>query len=167
MKKIKKMWRENRILFVLFLILIICFIAICSVVLSYFVGTKKSVYGDRLKGKVKIAEKDQKAYIKELEEDEAIDSVTFRKGIRTIYITIKFNDKTSLVEAESKAVASLEKIKEKYTKYYDINFILTQEKVETDESKGFTIMGSSNVNGTGVVWSNDTKIVEEEKQNEE
>lgn len=163
MKKIKKLWKENRILFVLFLILIICFIAICFVVLSYFVGTNKSVYGDRLKNKVTISEKEKKEFIKSLEEDETIDKVTYRVGVRTIYITIKFNEKISLVEAESKAVTSLEKIKEKELKYYDVNFILLQDKVESDESKGFTMMGSSNVNGTGVVWSNNAKIVEEEK----
>ena len=163
MKRIKKLWKENRILFVLFLILVICFIAICFVVLSYFVGTNKSVYGDRLKNKVKISEKEKKEFIKSLEEDETIDKVTYRVGVRTIYITIKFNEKISLVEAESKAVTSLEKIKEKELKYYDVNFILLQDKVESDESKGFTMMGSSNVNGTGVVWSNNTKIVEEEK----
>jgi len=44
-KRIKKLWNENRILFVLFVILIVCFIAICGVVMSYFVGDKKSVYG--------------------------------------------------------------------------------------------------------------------------
>ena len=39
-----------------------------------------------------------------------------------------------------------------------------QDKVSGDESKGFTLMGSSNVNGSGVVWSNNTEIVEEEEQ---
>ena len=163
MKKLKKMWNENRILFVLFVILIICFIAICAVLFSYFIGSSKSVYGDRLKNKVNISEKEKDEYIKALEEDEMVDNVTYRVGVRTIYITIKYNLKASLVEAESKAVASLEKIKEKVLGYYDINFTLIQDKDSNDETKGFTIMGSNNVNGSGVVWSNNTPIVEEKE----
>ena len=163
MKKLKKIWNENRILFVLFLILIVCFIAICLVVFSYFMGTNKSVYGNRLDGEVKIPDTQEKEYVDALKSDEMVSDVTWRKGVRTIYITIKFNEKASLVEAESKAVASLEKIEEKVIKYYDVNFIIMQDKVTGDETKGFTIMGSSNVSGTGVVWSNNTEIVEEEE----
>ena len=163
MKRLKKMWNENRILFVLFLILIVCFIAICLVVFSYFIGSNKSVYGNRLNGEVKISDKQEKDYIDALKSGDMVSDVTWRKGVRTIFITIKFNDKASLVEAESKAVASLEKIEEKILKYYDINFIIMQDKVSGDETKGFTIMGSSNVNGSGVVWSNNTEIVEEEE----
>ena len=163
MKKLKKIWNENRILFVLFIILIICFLAICLVVLSYFMGTKKSVYGNRLNGEVKVSDKQEKDYIEAVKADDMIEDVTFRKGVRTIYITIKFNETASLVEAESKAVASLDNIEEKILKYYDINFIILQDKVASDETKGFTLMGSSNVNGSGVVWSNNTEIVEEEE----
>ena len=163
MKKLKKIWNENRILFVLFLILIVCFIAICLVVFSYFMGSNKSVYGNRLNGEVKISDEQEKKYVDALEADGMVDSVTWRKGVRTIYITIKFNETASLIEAESKAVASLENIEDKILKYYDINFIIMQDKVSSDETKGFTLMGSSNVNGTGVVWSNNTEIVEEEE----
>ena len=163
MKKLKKIWNENRILFVLFIILIICFVAICMIVFSYFVGSSKSVYGDRLKNEVKISDKQEKDYIEAIKADAMVEDATWRKGVRTIYITIKFNETASLVEAESKAVASLENIEEKILKYYDINFIITQDKVEADQSKGFTLMGSSNVNGSGVVWSNNTEIVEEEE----
>ena len=166
MKKIKQLWNENRILFVLFIILIVCFIAICFVVMSYFVGTNKSVYGDRLKNKVKVSKTAEDEYVKDIEMDEMVDEATIRVGVRTIYITLKFNDKASLVEAESKAVASLEALSEDILSYYDINFILLQDTVAGDETKGFTLMGSSNVNGTGVVWSNNTEIIEEEENEE-
>ena len=43
---------------------------------------------------------------------------------------------------------------------YDIDFILTKEKSENDE--GFTIMGAKNVNGSGLVWNNNTPIKDEE-----
>jgi len=145
------------------MILIICFIAICVVIFSYFIGSSKSVYGDRLKNKVEVSTKEQSEYVKALKEDEMVDDVTYRVGVRTIYITINFNLKASLVEAESKAVASLEKISEKVLGYYDINFTLTQDTDANDPTKGFVIMGSNNVNGSGVVWSNNTPIEEENK----
>ncbi len=163
MKKIKELWSKNRILFVLFIILIVCFIAICCVVMSYFVGTNKSVYGDRLKNKVKVSKGAEDDYIKSVEADEMVDEATIRVGVRTIYITIKYNEKASLVEAESKAVASLDALQSDVLEYYDIDFILLQDTVAGDETKGFTMMGSNNVNGTGVVWSNNTEIIEEDE----
>ena len=163
MKKLKKIWNENKILFVLFLILIVCFVAICLVVFSYFMGTNKSVYGNRLKDHVKISDNQEKDYITAITSDDMVIDSTWRKAIKTIYITIKFNETASLVEAESKAVSSLSNIEDEILNYYDINFILIQDKVESDETKGFTVMGSSNVNGNGVVWGNNTEIIEEEE----
>lgn len=163
MKKIKKIWKENRVLFVLFIILIVCFIAICSVALSYFVGTNKSEYGDRLEDYVKVSDKEKKAYIDALKEDELVADVKFRVSIRTIYITIKFNKEASLVEAQSKSLASVDNISKEILAYYDINFIIEQDKVAEDPTKGFTLMGSHNLSGEGVVWSNNTEIIEEEE----
>ena len=50
MKKLKKVWQENSVLFVLLFILIACLIAISVVVVTYFVGDSSSKYGDRLEG---------------------------------------------------------------------------------------------------------------------
>lgn len=163
MKKIKKIWKENRVLFVLFIILIVCFVAICSVALSYFVGSDKSEYGDRLNDYVEVSDEVKNGYIDTLKEDELVEEVTFRLSVRTIYITIKFNSNASLVEAQSKALASVDNIGEEVLAYYDINFIIKQDKTEEDPTKGFTLMGSHNISGEGVVWSNNTEIVEEEE----
>jgi len=152
----KKMLKENRVLFALILILIVCFIAICSVVVSYFVGTHRSVYGDRLEEKVTVKEKDIKEYIKALEEKELVKSTDFRVSIRTIYIDIDFVETATLVEAESIAASSLENIKEDVLAYYDVNFILNKEKTETDD--GFVIMGAKNSKSANVSWNNNTVI---------
>ena len=158
----KKIWKENRVLFVLILILIICFIAICSVVLSYFMGSGKSVYGDRLENKVEIKKEVKEEYLKALEEDKLISSVDFRVSIRTIYVDILFNEDVTLVEAQSKAAASLDNLDEEILSYYDVNFILNKDKTEKDA--GFTIMGARNSNGTGISWNNNTVIKETEEE---
>ena len=160
----KKFWKENRVLFVLIVVLIVCFVAICSVVVSYFVGSHKSIYGDRLVDKVEIKDDVKKEYLEKLKEEKIVKEADFRVSIRTIYIDIEFAADATLVEAESKAEASLENLTEEVLKYYDVNFILTKDKTETDS--GFTIMGAKNSNGTGVSWNNNTVIEEDEAEEE-
>ena len=59
MKYLKNAWKNNRVLFVLFVILIICFVIIMGVGIKYFVGNNKSSYGERLEitKKVKVTAK--------------------------------------------------------------------------------------------------------------
>lgn len=156
----KKFWKENRILLGLFVILIICFIAICSVTISYFMGSNNSIYGNREVEDIKKEEKEE--YVGKLKEDEKVIDVIFRQSIRTVYITITFADGTTLIEAQNKAQASLENLSEETLKLYDINFILIKDKTEKDD--GFTIMGAFNSNGSGISWNNNTVVEETEEE---
>ena len=163
MNKLKEIWGKNKVLIVLGIILIICFIAILIVTFSFFFGGSESVYGDRLDGIENYPIEDSfiDEYIANLESDEMINSATFdTKGI-IIYFTIDFVWDTSLVEAQSKAAASLEQFSEETLSYYDINFTLTSES--TENSEGFTIMGARNVAGSGLVWNNNTPVESEEE----
>lgn len=151
----KQFYKENRVFSILMLIVAVCLVLIIGVMLKYFFfGNSSSPYGDRLKDakKYKISENSQKEIISSLESDEAIKKVDFHVSVRTIYITIDFNPGTVLVDAQSKAVAILEKFSEAQMGYYDIEFILKSEASENAE--GFTIMGAKNVNGTNIVWNN-------------
>lgn len=159
MKKIKKMWQENSILFVLLTILIVCVIAILIVVVTYFVGNSKSKYGDRLDGidKYPFVEETQNEIVSKMKEDEKILDVTFRKSGKTIYVTILFDPSVTLVQAQSKSLESLDYYSEETLGYYDIQFLVQAEA--TDKSDGYKIMGSHNVSGTGgIVWNNNTKF---------
>lgn len=161
MKKLKEIWRNNRVLFVLFIILIICFIAIITVALTYFVGSEKSPYGNRLDNKIELPKDFEKNFEKTLEEDEFIKKADVRLAIRTIYINIEFEN-ADIEKAKEKANASLNLIDEKVSNYYDFNYTLNQESKE--ENAGFTIMGAKNVNGTGFVWNNNTPVEENEEE---
>ena len=44
----KKLWKNNKVVFVLVIILILCFIAICSVALTFFYSKDTNEYGNRL-----------------------------------------------------------------------------------------------------------------------
>ena len=163
MNKLKEIWGKNKVLIVLGIILIICFIAILIVTFSFFFGGSESVYGDRLDGIENYPIEDSfiDEYIANLESDEMINSATFDTKGRIIYVTIDFVGDTSLVEAQSKAAASLEQFSEETISYYDINFTLTSES--TENSEGFTIMGARNVAGSGLVWNNNTPVESEEE----
>ena len=69
MKKLKKIWQENSVLLVLLLILIACLIAISIVVVTYFVGSSNTKYGDRLEGieKYPFSEDTQKEIISKIQ----------------------------------------------------------------------------------------------------
>ena len=163
MDKLKEIWGKYKILIVLGLILIICFIAILFVTVSYFFGSGESVYGDRLEDieDYPIEDTFVSEYIANLESDEMINSATFDVKGRVIYVTINFVGDTSLVEAQSKAAASLEQFSENLLSYYDIDFTLLSEA--TENSEGFTIMGAKNVAGSGIVWNNNTPVESEEE----
>ena len=166
MKKLKKFWLENSVLLVLLLILIACLISISIVVFTYFVGDSSSKYGERLEEieNHPISKDIKNDIISKLEENELIENASIRvSDTKTIYLLINFTPKTTLVEAQSKALASLEYFSEDILGFYDVEFLIKADS--TEDTEGFQIIGSRNVNGTGgIVWNNNTVIekVEEE-----
>ena len=155
MKKLKKIWQENSVLLVLFLILIACLVAMSIVVVTYFVGDGSSKYGDRLEDASKYPFQEDKQ-----KEEELIEKASIRTSGKRIIVTIKFVPKTTLVEAQSKALASVEYFSEEILGFYDIEYMIKADS--TEESEGFQIIGSHNVSGTGgIVWNNNTAIDKE------
>ena len=59
MKKIKNLWMNNRVLFVLTTIVLVCFLVMGVVVIKYFVGVSTSEYGDRLEDIENLPLKDE------------------------------------------------------------------------------------------------------------
>jgi len=162
MKKLKKICQENSVLLVLFIILIACLIAISVVVVKYFVGASSSKYGERLDGieKYPFGDNEQNELKSKIKEDKLILDVTTRVSGKTIYISITFDSGVTLVEAQSKALASLEYFTEDTLSFYDIQYMIAADS--TDETEGFQIMGARNISGTGgIVWNNNTTSKEE------
>ena len=158
MKKLKNLWVENRVLLVLFIIVIICCFTIIGVCINYFFGSSKSSYGDRLEGinEVEITKDMKNNFVDTMESDQLISEVNLKVHGKIVYVTLSFEDDVTLVEAQSKALASLLMFKEDYLSFYDFHYTLKGNK--TDSSDGFLIMGAKNVNGTGLVWINNTEI---------
>ena len=161
MKKLKNSWNQNRVLFVLTTILIVCLLLILSVVIDYFLGTSKDKYGDRLDGikSVEVTKNEITKLENKIKEDDKITECEIHQIGKVIYVNIKFNGDITLVEAEGKALNTIELFSEKERKFYDLNYSLLQDA--TDSNVGFSIMGTKNVNGTGLVWNNNTPVNEE------
>lgn len=162
MKKLKKIWQENSVLLVLFVILIACLIAISVVVVKYFVGDSSTKFGERLEGidKHPFGESEQNEIKDKIKEDKLVLNVNMRTSGKTIYVTIDFDSSATLVEAQSKALASLEYFSEDILNFYDIQYMIKADS--TDKTDGFQIMGSHNISGTGgIVWNNNTAPKEE------
>ena len=161
MKKIKNWWDSNRVLFVLCVIVIICFLIMGFVVVKYFVGLNTSAYGDRLDNiaDLPFTEEAQNNIINKLKESETVTDVTVHSQGKIIYIRITFTN-TSLDRAKEIAATALEVISDEYKQHYDIHFTLYE--AATEENAGFTIMGAKNItNESNIIWNNNTPVTEE------
>ena len=155
MKKIKKIWNENRVLMVLAIIIIICLIVIVCVSLTYFYGSSESEYGDRLDGidKVKITDKIKSDVVNNLKSEESVYSANLVNKGRMIYITLDFKIGTILDNAKIVAEKVPTLFNEEELAYYDIN--ITINAPASDDNAGFTLMGARNSNGSGtIIWNN-------------
>ena len=163
MNKLKEIWSNNKVLIILGVILLGCFVAIICVTISFFLGKDKSVYGDRLNEikDVKITEVFQNEYISKLKENEIVSSASIDVRGKVVYVIIHFVGDTTLLDAESKAALSLQEFSEDILSHYDIMFTLICDK--TDNSEGFTIMGARNATGSGLNWNNNTPVESEEE----
>ena len=110
MKKMRKIWNENRVLMVLAIILLICFITILVVSLTYFYGSSESEYGNRLDGieKVKITEKDSNKIVKALKVEEKVENASLVNKGRMIYLTLSFEAGTPIDDAKVIADGAIE-----------------------------------------------------------
>lgn len=152
----KKVIKENRILFILAIIIIIALVLIGVGLISYFYGNDTNSYGDRLKDKDKYPLKSTLSDdIKSLY-TKGVNSVKVDVKGKIIYIIIDVEDGTSKIDAEGYAVKSLEKFTAEELDYYDIQFMVTSknEKEVEGQSKIYPIAGAKKAKNSQVIWTN-------------
>ena len=110
----KKLWKNNRVVFVLVIILIICFISIIGVTLTFFYSKDISTYGNRLDNieKYPVSNEFKASYKDKMLENENIKSINFDIKGRIIYITINFDENIDLKKAKSIISSSLSEFNE-------------------------------------------------------
>lgn len=151
----KKLMKENKPIFFMIVIVIVCAIISVALLFKYFYfGNGGTKYGDRLDGIDKVAITDSKRLDVEAKakESKGVSNAEVLVTGKIIYIRISFDTTASLVDAQSTAVKLLEEFSDEEKNFYDIQFTLVQDA--TDNSAGFKIMGAKNVNGSNLVWNN-------------
>ena len=149
MKKVKKIWEENKVLLVLAVILIVCIVIVVVVAITYFYGSSNNVYGNRLDitEQVPLSNNLLTNIESKLESDKTVTSVSATLKGRIVYIKINFENGTEMSTAKMVAETTIEEFSEEELKVYDIQII-----IETNE---YTLMGARNTSGSGsVVWNN-------------
>ena len=156
----KKLWKQNRVLFMLIIILVICFIAIMTVSLTFFYSRNTSKYGSRLDDidKYPITDEFKEELENNLLENETITKVSINIIGRVIYINVTLDETVKLEKAESIMVDSLDLFTDEIKSYYDIEYVL--------KSENFTILGAKNPMVDHIVWNNNREVKEEETNEE-
>lgn len=163
MSKIKKIWNENRVLFVLGLILIICVVVVSIVSLTYFYGSSSNAYGNRLDSikDTPLSDKYLQNIKTEMNSKTGVKNTNVKVKGKIVYIEIEYNDGIKMDDAKETTKDALKLFSEKELSLYDLQF--------TIKNKDFTLMGAHNSNGSSstseednIVWNNYT--IKEDKE---
>ena len=168
MSKIKKIWNENRVLFVLGVILIICVVVVAIVSLTYFYGSSSNAYGNRLDSikDTPLSDKFLNSIKTEMNSKDDVKNTNVKVKGKIVYIELTFNDGTKMDDAKKTAKEAIKLFSEKELGLYDLQF--------TIKTAEYTLMGAHNSNGSAstseeedIIWNNYTiKEETEEKASE-
>lgn len=152
----KKVIKENKILFVLAMIILVSLVLIGVGLISYFYGNDSNSYGDRLKDKEKYPISESISTDIEGLYTKGVKSVKVDIKGKIVYVMMEVEKGTSKIDAEGYAVKALEKFKEEELNYYDLQFLVTcaDEEVSEGESKIFPIMGAKKARNSQIIWTN-------------
>ena len=146
--------QDNTMLWILVVILFVCFIMIGFLFYKYFYsGISTSKYGDtRLEGIENYPLSDTlESDIAGLYSDESsFNKVKVDVQGKIIYIIIDFKESITVDNARSLATKSLDKIGEENLTFYEVQFVLTYSGEE--ENTNYPVFGSKNANSLKVIW---------------
>lgn len=149
----KKVIKENKVLFALALVIFISLIVIVIGLITYFYSTDGDKYGSRLKDIDKYPiSKNIDEEIKSLYES-GVQDVKVNIHGKIIYIIMDVSDGASKWYARSLAEKALEKFSDEEKSYYDIQFMITC-KTATEETTDYPQEGLKSSKNNHVVWTN-------------
>lgn len=152
MKKLKKIWKNNKIA-VLFAIVIILIIVIGLIMIYPLYSTKSgNDYGNRLEGIKEVAIKDNvtKEIKKYFEEDERIEKVKINLKGKLYNVVLKLKDETNIIEITDKIPEIFTNFSEEQLAFYDFQIFVTGKNEEVEK----TIIGYKNKKAESIIWSN-------------
>ena len=154
MKNFKEFYKRNRVYSILMLVSLVCIVSILVGVIVYFVGqTTKDKYGNRLDGidNVKITDTKKSEVENKIKDNELVDSVKINIKGKLIYVNIEL--KTGK-HSDSEAIcqSALENFSEDEKKFYDIQYIVTNNDTSIEEN--FPVMGYIKAGNSVIKWTN-------------
>ncbi len=153
MNKIKKIWNENKVLFFLGIILIICLIVIGVIALKSFYSSCDDAYCNR---KVADLRSELPKQIEDkLKENENIVKTSVLVKNAIIYVSATFTSDVKMDSAKKAMDEIIPLFNEDELLIYDLDLTIKTENFNSDTKEGFIIKGARNTNGDGkIVWSN-------------
>lgn len=146
--------QDNTMLWILIIILLVCFLLIGFLFYKYFYsGISTSKYGDtRLEGieNYPLSENLESEINELYKEEKSVNKVKVDVEGRIIYIIVDFKESIKVDSAKSIATKALDKIGEDNLKFYEVQYILTYSGEE--ENTNYPVFGSKNANSLKVVW---------------
>lgn len=136
---------------IILVIVIIFLVALISLYNFFAPDYKKSLYGNRLENieKHEINSKSIDKIEKKVKELEFVKSFDYNLKGKIMNFVIEVNDETSLKDSKKVWNLIIEELKEKQTKYYDIQVFLTgKEKSET-----YPVIGYKHKTSDEIVWT--------------
>lgn len=155
MKKLKSLYKKNKVLFILTTIAIVCILVIIiGLLTSFYRKTNTSKYGDRLDGieEVEITDSFREDLVSFYEENERVNEASVTLSGKIVYIIIDVTKGTTKAQAQTVANSGLEEFSEEEIEYYDFQFIVTCD--DDSESEIYPTMGYKNNTSAKVVWIN-------------
>lgn len=149
----KKVIKENKILFVLSIIILVSIVAIAIGLLSYFYKDDGDKYGNRLDGieNYPVSES-ASSDIKALYES-GVESVSVDVKGKIIYVILDVSSGISKGDAQGYAIKALDVFSDEIKGFYDIQFMITC-KNSSEETTMYPMMGSKHSGNTQIVWTN-------------
>ena len=149
----KELWRKNKVLIVLGIVLLTCLITIICVSITYFMKGNK----DKRENTYTIENSYLEEYKNSFLSDESVDKVSINVKVKTLSIIVYFKENTKLDDAKKVIEKMLGELEKDIVDNYDISYMITS----TGENN-FTIIGSKNMTSNNIEWNNNTPIVKEE-----
>ena len=145
MKKLKRLYKKNKVLFILTTIAIVCILVI-------LIGLLTS--GDRLDGieEVEISDSAREDIVSFYEENDKVNEASVDLKGKIVYIIIDVVKGTTKAQAQTLANSGLKEFSEEEVDYYDFQFIVTCE--DEKDSKIYPTMGYKNNTSAKVAWIN-------------
>ncbi len=153
MDKLKKFLRENKVLLVLAIILILWLVAFVIIVVIFFYGSSKDVYGTRLDNlkDLPITEELKNDVTDTFKSEPLVNKIVINVKGANIFVNVTCDDGLKVDTAKKLAESTIALFSESLLGVYDIEFNINN--VVNKEDK-YLIVGTRNANSDGkIVWN--------------